>query len=292
MFEAFKAYNALPPHLKAAVTSKRIAGEFTLPQLLADLAQLSAFDKLNDDNRGGLGCALVALVLAIFADIFLLAALFPPAFVLLIPIIGVMIWLGLTMRRLNKLDLSNNFREVAMPFLAVLKQDVEPHQPMSLELELSAPTAAHKKKGAAAPYKAGAYYKIVDTSFQDAWFRGAARLADGAVLSFAVADDIVESQRSKRNGRGKHKTKTRHYRTTVIDTELALPTKTFSTRPPPPPQPGARTKMSVDRGAKRDTLSLTKKIKARSLDPLTPDILIGCVAELYRLAQPAPRSAA
>ncbi len=292
MFEAFKAYNALPPHLKATVASKKIAGEFTLAQLLGDLQQLAAFDALNDKNRGGLGCAMGVMVLAIIADIFISAAVHPFGFALLIPIIGTMIWLGITMRRLNKLDLSNNFREVAMPFLAVLKQDIEAHQPMSLELELSAPTAAHKKKGVSKPYKAGDYYKIVDTSFQDAWFRGAARLADGAVLSFAVADDITESQRSKRNYRGKHKTKTRHYRTTVIDTELVLPTKTFSSRPPPPPQPGTKTKMSVDRGEKRDTLSLTKKVKARSLDPLTPDILVGCVAELYRLAQPAPRSAA
>src|SRR5262249_43682342 len=107
-------------------------------------------------------------------------------------VMGVLIW------RLRNVDIANNFREVALPFLAVLKQDIDRDQTVFVRIDLRDPFHASKLKRTSSPYVDGAYHKVIDTTYLDPWFHGKAQLADGSRLAWTVYDTIIKSARTKR----------------------------------------------------------------------------------------------
>jgi hypothetical protein len=123
----------------------------------------------------------------------------------------------------------------------------------------------------------------VDTLFADAWFEGSARLADGAVLRWRIRDDVRESKRTKRNPRGKYKTKTLHYKRSQIRVTVSLPVKSYAVSEVPS-VPGQE--VEVQRGVKRCTIKLSRKLKIKSLDPIDPRFLIDAIATAYRSVSP------
>jgi hypothetical protein len=191
--------------------------------------------------------------------------------------------------KLQVIDISNNLGEVALPFLAILKQDMLPDQTLSVDIDLSSPTLARKRQEVSPAYKRGAYTKIVDTNYADPWFSGSARLADATVLRWRVVDRIIMSKRTKRNARGKYKMSTRHAKRSLVTVAVALRRKSYAIAAPERP---AQAKVAVAAGAKCNTLRLVRKIKSKSLDPLSPDVLINLVSDAYRRAVPVARNAA
>jgi len=213
--------------------------------------------------------------------------------VVLYPLAGVCAVLAIVVfvmrRRLVSVDISNNFREVALPFLAIVKQDMDPDATVSVRIDLRAPTHANKKKGASQPYQEGVYTKIVDTTYHDAWFHGSAKLADGSTLRWDVTDDICQSTRTKRSRSNKLKTKTRSVKRSLVAVALAVPNKVYGVNGG---LASNRHKVAVQDGAKRRVIKLTRKLKSKSIEPMEPGVLIDAVSSAYkRVAAPA-RSAA
>jgi hypothetical protein len=231
-----------------------------------------------------MGCTTAALFVLAFVLLIVAANVSPFLLVLPVAALGGAIYLLVTVLKLKKLDLSNNFRQVAMPLFAVLKEDMEDGATLNVRLDLSPPTASPKKTGTGKPYKEGVYYKVVDTTFADHWFGGGARLADGSLLQWTIADDVVESARTKRTARGKHKTKTKYRKLTTISVDVALPKKEYSVAALPAEE---GEKVRVKDGEKRTSLHLEKKVKSRSIDPIDPRAVFDAISEVYRRARPA-----
>jgi hypothetical protein len=282
MFAAFRALNQLSNAEREAIDAKLVSGAYPMAVLLEKLRALSEFDRLSDKFRGRM---LIALPLLIFALILttvfsmaLTAWMFLPASVLLVTCAV----LGLAVFKLGKLDISNNVRGVALPFLAIVKQDVPDAQRIQVRLDLSAPTDSRKRVETLPKYSRGAYHNIIDTLFADPWFEGTARLADGTLLRWTIQDDVRESKRTKRNRRGKYKTKTRHYKRSQISIIVSLPSKRYVVRDLDAPGQS----VEIQRGPKRCTIKLKRKVKLKSLDPIDPRLLIDAISLAYRSATP------
>jgi len=284
MFEALKVRRSLSPEQKALLETKQLAGEYEPGALVALLKPIAEYDRLSDKARTPMGCATGALF--VLAFVLLIVSANVSFYLLPLPLaaLGGGIALLVTVLKMKKLDLSNNFRQVAMPLFAVLREDMEPGATVNVRLDLSPPTAKGKKTGTGKPYDVPGYRKVVDTAYVDPWFGGGARLADGSVLQWTVTDDVVASERTKRTARGKIKTKTKHRKVTTIAVDVALPKKEYAVAAMPA---GEGEKVKVKDGEKRTSLHVEKRVKTKSLDPIDPRAVFDAIAEAYRRVRPA-----
>jgi len=297
MFDTLRKLRELSPAERETIASGHFAGDYTPDALLDQMRTLARFDASNDTTRGHLKTWLWSIVVLDFvgmllfkftphADRLLDARWVVPLLVLEVVLVvgmGVLLW------RLRNVDIGNNFRQVALPFLSVLKQDIDPSQTVTVRIDLRDALHASKKKRTGNPYADGAYHKVIDTTYLDPWFHGKAVLADGSRLMWTVSDMIVKSSRTKRTARNKLKTKTRHIKRSQVAIALAVPNKVYGVARGPA-QEGS--KLAVAAGAKRSTIKLVRKLKTRSLDPVDPALLIDAVSGAYRQITAPARSAA
>jgi hypothetical protein len=275
---------ALAPAQRAVVARRRLAGEFTAEALLEQLRAIAGFDADNDARRQRYGGFAIAAFVAVVICLFLAIPFGRAALVVALAAFVAAIVLGVLWKRLAAADISDNVRDVALPFLAIVKQDLAPGAMVSVDLDLAPATDAAKRTGVSPPYARGSYTKVVDTSYRDAWFSGSARLADASVLRWHVVDEVIESKRSKRSRSNKWKTKTHEVKRSAIAVSVALPTKTYAVAAGAA-KPNLKLALAAD--DKRTTVKLVRKIKAKDLDPIDPRALIDTVAEAYRRVTPA-----
>jgi len=289
MLKTFKALKALTSDQRRILDTKFIDGEYEAQALVAELRAVAEFDRMSDGVRKGLVIRIVVCALVAFATIFMVANGITWALVLMGAAVALAIYFGVMLSKLKALDLSNNFRVVAMPLLAILSEDMASDARLHVRLDLTAPDVAAKKISTSEPYKHGVYYKVIDTTYKDAWFDGSAKLADGSLLRWSVVEHLLESKRSKRNARGKYKTKTRQYKRSVIEVDVALPKDTYALGPMQAPPDH---KLSIKPGEKRRVVKLDRKIKQRTHDPIDARELIDLIAMAYGAAKPATTGAA
>ena len=272
-----QAWRSLSSEQKGILRDKRLELNRPIDELLALLKPLAACDAMGDKSRTRLGCTFaVAIVLTIVAAF----TLGPIAAVVML---AVTIALGYFYFWMKRIDVSNNFREFAIPVLTVFREDIEPAQPVHLTLDLASPTAASKKREEKPPYKQGAYHKVIETTYVDPWMSAEALLVDGTRLSWSITDSIRERQKTKRNARGKYKTKTKHLKKTDLEVSLRLRKKTYDLTTPGDAE--------VTSDAKRNVVVMERQIRTPSLDPIDPRALIDLVAKVYRNARVAKKEA-
>ena len=284
MIATFKALRALNPEQRKILSAQKVSGKHTPRALLDTLRALAEFDALSDKSRTKIGVWIGVCVVGTVVSLIMFANGLVFMIGVVIALVALAIYLGVNLRRLSKLDLSNNFRTVAMPFFAVLNQDMAEGGEIDVELDLSAPTAKNKKGKTDLPYKKGAYHKVVDTHYVDPWFRGIAKLADGSVVTWDVTDDITTSSRTKRTSRGKYKMKSASRKVTHLSVAVGLPSDTYAIGTGPIADGD---KFKFVEGQKRNTIKLARKIKAKSLEPIAARDLIDIVGEAYMRAKPA-----
>jgi hypothetical protein len=230
-----------------------------------------------DKSRTRLGCAS-GVGLAVTAVV-----AFNFGIIATVAVLAVTIALGYFWLWTRRIDVSNNFREFVIPVLSVFREDIEPAQPVHLELDLSSPTAAPKKQGESPAYSVGVYHKVIDTTYVDPWMSAEAVLVDGTRLSWRVSDSIRERKKTKRNPRGKYKTKTKYMKKTNLEVTLGLRKKTYELTAP------ADAEVTSD--AKRNVVVQERLIRSESLDPIDPRALIDLIADVYRHARVAKKGA-
>ncbi|HET6332989.1 MAG TPA: hypothetical protein VFG30_07230 [Polyangiales bacterium] len=288
MFAAFRALQQLSNTQREAIESKQVSGAYPPSLLLDNLRALSEFDRLADKWRRT--ATIAAPILAVAAVFTLMISLHTTTYLLPLPIalLVAAVVIAVSFFRLRPLDISNNVRGVALPFLAILKQDIAATDRVRVRLDLALPTDKRKQVEVLPAYVRGQYHKVIDTLFADPWFEGSARLADGTVLRWRVRDDVRESKRTKRNRRGKYKTKTRHYKRSEIAVVVSLPSKRYVVHDV---AGSAGQRVTVRRDVKRCTIKLQRKLKLKSLEPIDPRFLIDAISAAYRSATPVGSAA-
>ncbi len=273
---AWTAYRSLSAEQKHILRSKKIDLSRPIDEILMLLKPLATCDKLADKSRTKAGCSFgLGVVLSIglligFSNIGWSMITIPVFLLFIAAVVGA----GVLWSFLRRVDISNNFRSFSLPVLTLMREDFDASKPVKLRMNLDPPTASSKKTAESAPYKLGAYHKIIDTTYVDPWMSVAAVLVEGTKLSWDVTDEVRERKKTKRNARGKYKTKTKYRKKTDIEVEMGLLKKNYSMTP------------SVDSAltsdAKRHKVSLEREVRTDSLDPIDPRVLIDVVANVYR----------
>lgn len=279
-----KAYRSLTAEQKRALRRKRLEMNRPIGPLLEFLKPLAACDTMSDKVRTKLGCTFGITIAAMISAVIYFASLWTATGTLVVVGIAVlMIGSGYLWMWTRSIDVSNNFRQFALPVLTVLREDFDPSQPVHVSLDLTAPTAGAKKRHESAPYSKGSYHKIVDSTYVDPWMAVEGVLVDGTKLSWNVTDSIRERKKTKRNARGKYKTKTKYKKKSDIEVSMALRKKTYAL---------TATEGEVSGDAKRHTVRLTREVITASLDPLDPRALLDLVADVFRSTRPAKEAGA
>ena len=125
----------------------------------------------------------------------------------------------------------DGFRTFALPLIPILREDQDPEQPLDLFVDLTGATMYWKQVGETPQYKKPPYHKIVDTFFEDPWLQGHAHFVDGAHLNFVITDHVRSSKKTKRNPRGKIKTKVKSKKKTEVSVTLSVPKRNYEKAP-------------------------------------------------------------
>jgi hypothetical protein len=264
MLKAWSLYRQLAPEQRQVLTQKQVEGTRPLADFLALLKPLARWDAAGDKQRRRAGGVAIASGVGTLAASWIGLAAGAPALFFAVPggLAVTCLGLGLTWRKLRRLDLSDNLRHLALPLLRVLEEESRPDSPLTLKLDLRRPDIAEKLEDRRR-FDGGAGRKIVESLYRDPWMSGRATLADGTTLAFQVVDEVRERRQTRRNARGKTKTKTKLRFWSTYRVAVALPDKHYTA-----PTPDAATKLS--RTVKGDRA------------PRDPFPLLDLVAEVYR----------
>lgn len=114
---------------------------------------------------------------------------------------------------------------VVAPLLAVLREDMAPDAPVTLQLDLRGGTLDQKRVSRQELPRSSSRSapQITESLYEDAWLAGTAELADGSRLELAVVDQIRKYDIKRRNRRGKLKTKAKYKVKACVDVRLAFP---------------------------------------------------------------------
>jgi hypothetical protein len=266
------AYQSLTPDQKQILDNKSADLNLKVGELIELLDPVAKFDNMVGKGKASMGCSMVLLVIATIASLIFMPS--PIRFIVPVLLIAVLFFVVRKFSLASRLDISDNLAGFAVPMLKLLRDDFHPEQPMHVKLDLRQPTAKEKCTGTEAPYKAGAYYKIVDTTYQDDWFSGEGVLTDGSRFRWTLQETIRESKKSKKVG-NKYKTKTKCKKKVWIDVDLVLKKKTYDV---------AGAAKESDKNA---TMRVSKKFVHPANEPIPLDPMLEAVAGIYAAAKPA-----
>ncbi len=183
---------------------------------------------------------------------------------------------GVTYGRLKKADLSDDLQNSALPFLTLLREDMNSGDAIHVKIDLRSAAINEKKVKENTP-KDPRFTKIIERLFVSPWFSGKVVLADGTHLDWEVIDKLLQRARTRRNPRGKYKTKTKEKWHVVGGVTVAFPTKQY-----------AVSDAAAD--AKRHTVKLKRKVKTDVKGSSAFDVLVDMIAEAYSGVAVAKRS--
>lgn len=237
------------------VREKQVSLHRPINDLLEILGPVAQYDAAGDTSRRNFGCtgaaAIVLGVVGLFA--------FWPAGVALIAagIVLLIVW-----NKKKAEDISDNLRKCAVPLLVALREDFG-GDPIGLKLDLRPPMSPAKQTSKEK------VQKTTITTYSDPWMSGEGVLHDGSRLRWSVVETIIEKSYWKRGSSGKSKLKTKRKKHIEIEADLTLKAKNYG---------------------EKQTLHGAAKVKCDGVDPITPDVIIDVIADLYKQAQPAAAS--
>lgn len=189
--------------------------------LMADFARLKGFDaeverqqKLWSSRGQALGIsAFVAFLLSFVA----LAQGFGPwGFGLTAALlVGLFVCISMSSRLLT-LDLQDKRYELVVHLLKRLRRDIAPDEPVSLDLDFRPTSDLEnlKDRGSVGQWKT--------ESFAQQWLVLQARLLDGTHLRLGMEERLQLRRRTKRNPRGKYKTKNKQKGASLLHVQLRV----------------------------------------------------------------------
>jgi len=285
------SYGTLTADHKTVVREKVVEGDRSPEGWLALLAPLAAFDAETDAARRRAGGWLAAVIIIGLILTIVGVALEPIAGAAIgaaTIVLSLVLWS--VYRRTKKMDLANGPLAFTVPLMPILREDVDPAEPVHLRLDLAGYQAHGKEKGKSDPYKKGRYHKIVDTFYEDPWLAGHARFVDGTDLRFNVTDVVISQRKTKRNPRGKVKTKTKIKKKTTVELVAGFAAKNYKQGEAQAAAPEGVRKEKVQPGEARTTVRLASVAKLTGGEAAAdPRMFIDLVARAYQQIAPARR---
>lgn len=282
--QAYDKYRELSDDQKQVLQNKTVLGLRTPTDWLAFLGPLASFDKVGDESRRILyqvfGLAGLVSLLGFFVMVGLFIGqhdstpgLVAAAVSACAAVVTIVLWPIYS--RVAELDLRNHLREVLIPFLRVLEQDMPAKALLRLKLDLAG--TVDRKLVSKSDEDPGLwqYPKVKIRTYRDPWMTGAATLADGSALVFHGVD-MLRRREVTRKGYRKVKTKTKVKVKHVFAVKLALRADTYG---------GAKLESRGKRGLYRAS---TVDVRDSEDGELTVHPLLNLLAAGFRDVHPAP----
>lgn len=270
-----RLYNSLTPDQKRIIAEKQIEGNYTPGEWLALLRQLAEYDRHGDAVRKvvkKIGCISGIMIFVTFI-IGAMLGLFFLFFIALIPAAAVLV---LYIRK-KRSDLPNKLRRFAVPLISILREEMEPGEPLHLRMDFRSGTIKEKETAYLGPGETKARYrhasnvmKIKETHYVNAWMEGRAQLAGGEILEWQITDNTRQRNITKRGSSGKTKFKTKYKVKTIIDARLQLPRSDYAIMSGGPSSNRGE-KIATRSGEKRNLIRVRRAIISSQVDP-EPDI--------------------
>jgi hypothetical protein len=187
----------------------------------------------------------------------------------------------------RKHDVPDALRAFVVPLLPILREDHDPERPLKLQLDLTGAQQPSKRVHYTAPYKKGAYPRVIDTFYDDLWLEGHAHFADGADVHFAVTDHLRTSEKTKKSASGRTKRKVKGKRKSELSVTLSAPARNYAAA-----TGGARDvpKEAIKAGENRTVVKLSGVVAHNNLDSLPViGMLLELIAAAYERIEPSRR---
>lgn len=266
----------MTPEQQQIAAAKQLGVNRPVDEVLELLRGLLDFDASMAAKRKKAGCSIPLAILAAIVS-FIVSGNTSGATKTIMVIVAVLciaaaIAAIVLFLRFRAQDLSDNLRSAAVPFLALLREDMNPGDALHVSIDLRPFAVDEKKKRQSEPYKQGQYHKIIDRLFVDPWFSGGVVLADGTKVHWKVIEHVLQQTKTKKTPRGKYKSKTKIKRKTIAVVTLGFQAKEYE----------VKMADDVTRDEKRSTVTLARKQKTASADSPAFEMLVDLIAAGYK----------
>ena len=214
--------------------SKTLEGARPWREWVELLDPLHAMDQETDRVRSRATTQMITAgilaFLLLIGTIFALVASPIAGAICVVILLGLIAWFFAAMRTrgyTKRIDLERAPLDFVLPLLPILGEDAERGAPVSLRVDLREPTRPDNRGQSSQPYAKGRYHKIVDTWYTHPWCAGGVRFVDGAVVQWQIVDYIKVAKKTKRNPRGKIKTKTKSKKRSQLEVAATFPAKMY-----------------------------------------------------------------
>lgn len=229
----------LSPAALAVVESRTITGEWEYASFGQLLQQLMAFDTVVDRRTKFrflvmVGCIVVAF-LGMIAGIILVTSDMEEAGAILLlgalaGLLGAIVS-GWFWWRSQRLSLPEAKLKVLLQFFRMIYRDLHPNGKIAVRIDLSGMTPA--KRGPVMVLPPLHWISREQAVYQDPWLQLRFRLRDGYTVRLRQRDEMTELKRTRRNARGKRKTKSK-YRKLCRVTATLIPKEPVQFQAPGP----------------------------------------------------------
>jgi hypothetical protein len=231
--------NQLSPAARAVAESKSINGEWDYATFGEVLQQVLAFDTVVDKRaafRVGamVVCIITAFIGTIVGVILLDEEMETVGWVLLsvgLASIPGAIAFGVMWRKAKKWTLPEDNLKAMIQLFRTIYRDLHPNGKIQARIDLAGLTP--EKRGPLRALPAAGWMRQEQAVYQDPWCYLRFRLRDGYAVSLRQRDEVTELRRTRRNARGKQKTKAKYRKLCRVTVTLVPPEPVQFQAPPP-----------------------------------------------------------
>ncbi len=256
--QAYEVFENFSSEQAQIIETEKIKGKHTPGEWLAVVSDLMRYDQMRDDimikkkgaswrnlsqNIGCFGIAVFIVALVILEAILELSisAQYYVGFLVIVIASSVLhrispqgrlfAEMGAKLKKLEKINLPNFFREIVVPILVILREEIKPNHPLLLEVYLDKPTFLDREDILKVGYLTPTNYRLRSTKQSEhVWFKFSARLHDGSAIRCEVSHIAGERYFVKYKRKG-NKTKYKYNIKLTHDIRLVLPKARYKYTP-------------------------------------------------------------
>ncbi|MGD1842633.1 MAG: hypothetical protein ACFB0B_17320 [Thermonemataceae bacterium] len=283
LFKTLGMLSELTPEQQALIKKLRIEGTHTAEEWLELLQEIVLYDTNNDAARKKLTNTMTLTGILAFISLFIIGG-FPPILFLTLLLLLVLIVAAVLYYRLKGSDLPNLLRFYIFPLINVLKEESQAQAPLTIHAYLGKKVSEEFLVKEEANSNRG-YPKVRTSHYEVPFLFVDTRLSDGSLLSIEMRDLIRKRRITKRNPRGKIKTKTKYKIKVNYEVRIGFPKKTYeltSTQAELVGNVADKAKVKFKENEKRNILNIRKRQIYTNIS-YVPDItfLLSVIADGY-----------
>jgi len=216
----------LTPAARQAIETRKISGSWSAKALLKLLGELQRWDLGVEERKKSAHKRVIFSCIAMVVSIFLLLVFisFDLWYIGVALTIGLVVFFVMSLRAkyaLKAVDVPDEYRTIIRPLLRQLSQDIDPNEKVRVECDLAGTTES-KAKGTKDIGKYS-YQSAKLTVYEDPLCHLRLTLLDGTEAVFSIDNTTHKVVGTKRNSRGKTKTKTKWKKVTTLTASLIPP---------------------------------------------------------------------